>query len=1206
MLLKCTADGRKIKVNGVPGKGKIGRGSAMKMTMSTTPTMSARVHRKVMRAPHKRAQHAGKLHAGKLHAGKMQRLHAAAIDVCDNSNDSGLGTDHHHDAARISQLRFSEQAESQWMEESPENKRRRMEIKLESDDANDNFSFPELQSNQVNSKEQSASNPLNIRATNSQYSPGKLNKSGKLWSGTVFTSCGKLSNSGKLGSKLNSAGKFGGKISNSGKLANALVRRRAMPVTQTGPPTLSSPLSSMSRDGRVQLQIVCQPESQHRARYQTEGSRGAVKDNSGNGFPIVKLIGYDKPAVLQVFIGTDTGRVAPHMFYQACRVSGKNSTPCTERKEDGTVLIEIDLDPVKNWQVTCDCVGILKERNVDVEHRFGEQLAVGGAAMVRGKKKSTRCRMVFRTQIVNADGTQETLQVCSSQIICTQPPGIPEICRKSLVSCPANGGFELFLLGKNFLKDTKVVFLLSTDNRPVWEEHVTPDKEFLQQTHLVCCVPPFHRTDITEVTSVQLYVYSGGKASEPHCFYYTPPSLETGPQHVTRHGNSSGAIRSAGSNDVDEVRPVFMWGRGITGSAVGRAAGGMMPPPTLPLRRTSTILPDPLSPLDPLCLKAELDDSSQHSLADGDVSQMGHSENSNVSMVVSESSADEGSMHARGGDESSMDVLMVHSEKSLDNSRGFAGGAIMQNSFSSTLMNGMSCMPGTSHSLGQDCTMMSEDMKVVDLRLKSENVSPISDSHGMTPFNRYIRPPIKMSNSPEYVANLNEKSNSGSSSDERPPLLSFSRQLQVTQTKTDKVMESVAAAFIFNSEPPPAPIYAEPPIMAPLPTMNEVERMMNAETVNNAIDSNMKDIEASIIMREPVMSNNVLSNGIVESQNKSQMMDYGPFVEKLQSEASVRRTLTEQTAQMEALVNDAMQTQIMSADSVVTAKLDALVNSTVDNHIRSGSLPDQMPPNTSPSCGGDVALSPVATPGVGLARQSPPDLLTSHSSGPISTDIILNSRVTHDLMCAQESSRVAHDLMCAQENSLIAPPTLGSVSMPAPMTTTGSSPDDLMIVSARPADAVHVPSAAVKTMILNAAAEILTSDTAMNALVTSAINTANILSNENASAQTALVCTQAPSTPQPEMQAESDRARIVEALRHPSALLPEEGAAQAAMNQVVSQAVTQAVSQAVSHAVSQAVNQEMKPAASAPMQDLTSMSDSDLLSYINPSCFDQV
>lgn len=61
------------------------------------------------------------------------------------------------------------------------------------------------------------------------------------------------------------------------------------PITPCTPPTLTSQLSSISRDGRVQLQILCQPEQQHRARYQTEGSRGAVKDRTGNGFPVVKV-----------------------------------------------------------------------------------------------------------------------------------------------------------------------------------------------------------------------------------------------------------------------------------------------------------------------------------------------------------------------------------------------------------------------------------------------------------------------------------------------------------------------------------------------------------------------------------------------------------------------------------------------------------------------------------------------------------------------------------------------------------------------------------------------------------------------------------------------------------------------------------------------------------------------------------------------------
>lgn len=95
-------------------------------------------------------------------------------------------------------------------------------------------------------------------------------------------------------------------------------------------------------------------------RYQTEGSRGAVKDRSGNGFPIVRLVGYNKAASLQVFIGTDIGRVAPHMFYQACKVAGKNSTQCNEKKVDGTVVIEIDFKPEQDMTITCDCVGILK------------------------------------------------------------------------------------------------------------------------------------------------------------------------------------------------------------------------------------------------------------------------------------------------------------------------------------------------------------------------------------------------------------------------------------------------------------------------------------------------------------------------------------------------------------------------------------------------------------------------------------------------------------------------------------------------------------------------------------------------------------------------------------------------------------------------------------------------------------------------------
>lgn len=78
---------------------------------------------------------------------------------------------------------------------------------------------------------------------------------------------------------------------------------------------------------------------------------------------------------------------------------------------------------------------------------------------------------------------------CVIAFVSAQPPGVPEICKKSLTSCPADGGLELYILGKNFLKDTRVIFQARRSSSPhhsddydvVWEESVVPDKEYLQQ-----------------------------------------------------------------------------------------------------------------------------------------------------------------------------------------------------------------------------------------------------------------------------------------------------------------------------------------------------------------------------------------------------------------------------------------------------------------------------------------------------------------------------------------------------------------------------------------------------------------------------------------------------------------------------------------------------------------------------------------------------
>ncbi|XP_060693996.1 nuclear factor of activated T-cells 5 [Hemiscyllium ocellatum] len=269
-----------------------------------------------------------------------------------------------------------------------------------------------------------------------------------------------------------------------------------------------------------ELKVLVQPETQHRARYLTEGSRGSVKDRTQQGFPTVKLEGYNEPVTLQIFVGNDSGRVKPHGFYQACRVTGRNTTPCKEVDIEGTTVIEVSLDPGNNMTLAVDCVGILKLRNADVEARIG----VAGS-----KKKSTRARLVFRVNIIRADGSTLTLQTPSSSILCTQPAGAPEILKKSLHTCTVKGGDELFLIGKNFLKGTKVIFQESNseENNP-WKAEAEIDMELFHQNHLIVKVPPYHNLHITSPVSVGIYVVTNaGRSHEMQPFTFTPDPVSS-------------------------------------------------------------------------------------------------------------------------------------------------------------------------------------------------------------------------------------------------------------------------------------------------------------------------------------------------------------------------------------------------------------------------------------------------------------------------------------------------------------------------------------------------------------------------------------------------------------------------------------------------------------------------------------------------------
>ncbi|XP_026856799.2 nuclear factor of activated T-cells 5a isoform X1 [Electrophorus electricus] len=263
-----------------------------------------------------------------------------------------------------------------------------------------------------------------------------------------------------------------------------------------------------------ELKILVQPETQHRARYLTEGSRGSVKDRTQQGFPTVKLEGVNEPAILQVFVANDAGRVKPHGFYQACRVTGRNTTACKEVDIEGTTVIEVNLEPNNSMTLAVDCVGILKLRNADVEARIG----VAGS-----KKKSTRARLAFRVNIPRPDGSVLTLQTLSSPILCTQPAGVPEILKKSLHRCPVTGGEEIFIIGKNFLKGTKVIFQENATDDNSWQAEAEIDMELFHQNHLVVKVPPYRDVTVTSPVSVGISVITNaGRTHELQPFTYTP------------------------------------------------------------------------------------------------------------------------------------------------------------------------------------------------------------------------------------------------------------------------------------------------------------------------------------------------------------------------------------------------------------------------------------------------------------------------------------------------------------------------------------------------------------------------------------------------------------------------------------------------------------------------------------------------------------
>ncbi|XP_075685080.1 nuclear factor of activated T-cells, cytoplasmic 4 [Rhinoderma darwinii] len=269
----------------------------------------------------------------------------------------------------------------------------------------------------------------------------------------------------------------------------------------------------------LELRIEVQPRTHHRAHYETEGSRGAVKASPG-GHPVVKLLGYnDKPLTLQMFIGTaDERNLRPHAFYQVHRITGKMvATPSYEALVGSTKVLEMSLLPENNMCANIDCAGILKLRNSDIELRKGET-DIG--------RKNTRVRLVFRVHIPQGGGKGISLQVASIPIECSQRSAqeLPQVENYSLSACSVNGREELLLCGSNFLSDSKVVFIeKGPDGKLQWEEEAKVNRLKSNESLLSVQVPEYCNKEITRPLQVYFYISNGRRKRSPmQGFRYLP------------------------------------------------------------------------------------------------------------------------------------------------------------------------------------------------------------------------------------------------------------------------------------------------------------------------------------------------------------------------------------------------------------------------------------------------------------------------------------------------------------------------------------------------------------------------------------------------------------------------------------------------------------------------------------------------------------
>ncbi|CAL8298908.1 unnamed protein product [Lota lota] len=276
-----------------------------------------------------------------------------------------------------------------------------------------------------------------------------------------------------------------------------------------------------SSSGPYSLQMEVEPRSHHRAHYETEGSRGAVKALAG-GHPVVQLHGYveSEPLTLQLFIGTADDRLLrPHAFYQVHRITGKTvSTPSHEALQNSTKVLEIPLLPENNMRALRPCPHIPMSPHSQVPTFPGPHIPRSP-----------------HSQVPTFPGPHIPRSP-HSQVPTFPGPHIPRSPHSQVPMISMTCFFlDIFLQfvayvvrSFQFLYEVSVFSYWFLDGHHVWEAEAKVERDGAKPTSILVEVPPYRNQRISTPVPVNFYVCNGKrKKSQYQRFTYIPANVPT-------------------------------------------------------------------------------------------------------------------------------------------------------------------------------------------------------------------------------------------------------------------------------------------------------------------------------------------------------------------------------------------------------------------------------------------------------------------------------------------------------------------------------------------------------------------------------------------------------------------------------------------------------------------------------------------------------